>query len=225
MKVYAEFKKDEGLLFRTKTLLQYGDSWDLIGSIVMKNPGSAKPGSQLSEDAKNDISAFYEKNIDFDHWTSTDADATMKDILPIFNGNYVNKKIDLNGVIQIYNLLNVCDPSVDSAYKKTNQSNSKFLFPIFSECEKEFKNKPIYLGFGNFYTNRGYAYFHKLRDLAKEFFEYIKRSEFDYLEDDYLIDEHFYHKNFFYHPQFINKPTKREKYLPVLDKFIKLFPH
>ena len=42
MKVYAEFINDESLIFRTRTLLQFGDSWDLIGSIVMKNPGSAK---------------------------------------------------------------------------------------------------------------------------------------------------------------------------------------
>ena len=52
MKVYAEFIEENGILFRTKTLLQYGDSWDLIGSIVMKNPGSAKPGVPLNEEAK-----------------------------------------------------------------------------------------------------------------------------------------------------------------------------
>ena len=59
MKIYAEFIDDNGLLFRTKTLLQYGDSWDLIGSIVMKNPGSAKPGTPLNEDSKISISKFY----------------------------------------------------------------------------------------------------------------------------------------------------------------------
>ena len=48
MKIYAEFIEDDGLLFRTKTLLQFGDSWDLIGSIVMKNPGSAKPENSMS---------------------------------------------------------------------------------------------------------------------------------------------------------------------------------
>ena len=56
MKVYAEFIDDNGLLFRTKTLLQFGDSWDLIGSIVMKKTGSAKPEKKIEEEKNKDIS-------------------------------------------------------------------------------------------------------------------------------------------------------------------------
>ncbi len=68
MKVYAEFIDDNGLLFRTKTLLQFGDSWDLIGSIVMKNPGSAKPEKKIDEEKTKDISNFYGKEMDFINW-------------------------------------------------------------------------------------------------------------------------------------------------------------
>ena len=47
MKVYAHYKGKEktgdGNSYRWRTLLQFGDSWECIGSVFMKNPGSAKP--------------------------------------------------------------------------------------------------------------------------------------------------------------------------------------
>ena len=43
MKVFAHYHKSEttGKDYRWRTLLQFGTSWDIIGSVVMKNPGSA----------------------------------------------------------------------------------------------------------------------------------------------------------------------------------------
>ena len=47
MKVYAHYrgkeKTGDGNSYRWRTLLQFGDSWECIGSVFMKNPGSAKP--------------------------------------------------------------------------------------------------------------------------------------------------------------------------------------
>jgi hypothetical protein len=40
MKTYAEYFEEDGLSFRTNTILQFGNSWDLIGNIVLANPGS-----------------------------------------------------------------------------------------------------------------------------------------------------------------------------------------
>ena len=44
MKVYAHYKGKEktgdGNSYRWRTLLQFGDSWECIGSVFMKNPGS-----------------------------------------------------------------------------------------------------------------------------------------------------------------------------------------
>ena len=94
MKIYAEFIDDNGLLFRTKTLLQYGDSWDLIGSIVMKNPGSAKPGTPLNEDSKIGISEFYAEDINFENWTEAINDPTLKKVAAIFDGSYLEKNIE-----------------------------------------------------------------------------------------------------------------------------------
>ena len=128
MKVYAEFIEDNGLLFRTKTLLQFGDSWELIGSIVMKNPGSAKPGNPLSENSKIQISNFLGEEQDFRNWSETNNDPTMKRIAPIFNGNYVRKNLPLNGIVQIFNLFNICEPKIKFVYEKAENSNIKLLY-------------------------------------------------------------------------------------------------
>ena len=85
MKVYAEFINDESLIFRTRTLLQFGDSWDLIGSIVMKNPGSAKPGKGIDNVIAEKLSKYYNEKINSECWFVSDGDPTMRDILPIFN--------------------------------------------------------------------------------------------------------------------------------------------
>lgn len=223
MRVFAEFIEEDGLLFRTKTLLQYGDSWELIGSIVMKNPGSAKQGTVLDEIERKSINKFYGKEIDFEHWSVTEADQTMRQILPIFSGSYVCEERKLNGIIQIFNLMNICDKDVHLAHSKANTCFSRFLFPSIDICITEFQNKPVYLGFFDFYTNKKSTHFLKLRELAVHFFEYVKQSKFDYLEDDFLINNQYYHKNFFYHPQaLVLKPKLREKYLPVLNKFYNL---
>ena len=44
MKVFAHYydSDETGNNYRWRTLLQFGASWDIIGSVVMKNPGSAE---------------------------------------------------------------------------------------------------------------------------------------------------------------------------------------
>ncbi len=223
MKVYAEFINDESLIFRTRTLLQFGDSWDLIGSIVMKNPGSAKPGKGIDNVIAEKLSKYYNEKINSEYWFVSDGDPTMRDILPIFNGNYVNKNFKLDGVIQIFNLYNICSPNVDFAHKKGNETQSPFLLPDVDAMILDFKKKPVYIGFGDFYTNKKSKNIAFLKNSAVKIFEFVKKSAFDYLEDDFLIDEQYYHKNHFYHPQFLNKPSKREKYLPTLEKFANFY--
>lgn len=52
MKVFAHYIKDDttGNEYRWRTLLQIGNSWNIIGSIVMKNPGSSKPLSKIDDE-------------------------------------------------------------------------------------------------------------------------------------------------------------------------------
>ena len=217
MKIYAEFINDESLMFRTRTLLQFGDSWDLIGSIIMKNPGSAKPGNKIDSEICKKLSKYYNENINIDNWFVSEGDSTMRDIEPIFNGNYVSKDFKLNGVIQIFNLFNICEPKLNSAFEKANTTNSIFLLPNVEEMINSFQNKPVYLGFFDFYTNKKSNHFSFLQESANKIFEFVKTSKFNYFQFEDIID------NAFYHPQFLNKPTKREKYLATLEKFAKFY--
>lgn len=220
MKVYAEFINDETLLFRTRTLLQFGDSWNLIGSVVMKNPGSATPANKVDPEISERLSKYYNEKINFDNWFVSKGDSTMRDIEPIFNGKYVGRTTQLNGIIQIFNLSNICSPSVEVAHNKGNECNSRYLLPNIEENISQFKNKPVYVGFGDFYTNKKSKHFDFLKTSAEKIFEFVKNSEFDYLEEDFLIDNHYFHKNSFYHPQYLKlKPNIVEKYLPTLEKF------
>lgn len=212
MKVYAEFIEENGILFRTKTLLQYGDSWDLIGSIVMKNPGSAKPGVPLNEESKNHISNFFDEKIDFSNWTEANDDATMKKIAPIFNGQYVQKNIELKGIIQIFNILNICDSKIDKAIKNANNTNSTYLFPNQEETVKLFRDKPVYLGFFDFYTDKTSLHQKFMENYANILFKYVKESKFMYLPYDDIID------NPMYHP--FSREITKEKSLSILKKFI-----
>lgn len=42
MNVYTHYRTiTPSIGFRWRTLLQFGDGWNIIGSVVMKNPGSA----------------------------------------------------------------------------------------------------------------------------------------------------------------------------------------
>lgn len=49
MKVFAHYECNENIEYRWRTLLQFGSSWDVLGSVVMKNPGSARPCTQIKE--------------------------------------------------------------------------------------------------------------------------------------------------------------------------------
>ena len=93
--------------FRWRTLLQYGNSWEVIGSVVMKNPGGAKfksPTHQAIDDAETlrQLRHFDESK---DKWYEFGSDTTIDCVGDLFAFYYdLPRREDLNGVIQIFNL-------------------------------------------------------------------------------------------------------------------------
>ena len=125
MKVYAHYKGKEktgdGNSYRWRTLLQFGDSWECIGSVFMKNPGSAKPLYPTTpiqdEVLLKHLSKFsYNKECGWFHFSD---DPTMRHIENLFRTYYKHKSgwDELNGVIQIFNLMNVMEPDLNEAKK------------------------------------------------------------------------------------------------------------
>lgn len=215
MKVYAEFLEDDGIQFRTKTLLQFDDSWDLIGSIVMKNPGSALPEKNINNETKEKISSFYDEQIILGNWHEFKPDTTMRRIEAIFNGKHIGSQRKLSGIIQIFNLFNIREKDISKAKILANTTSSEYLYPNTKNTIKLFGSKPVYLGFYWEYLNKKNSeYEKKVNSFATEIFDYIKKSKFMYLEND-MID------NFFYHP--ICARISNQNYLPVLEKFFKFY--
>ena len=121
MKVYAHFKfdnehkdKEEKIEFRWRTLLQFGNqdklnAWKVIGSVYLKNPGSACPMPETPITASL-VTSYLQK---FDavnyEWYEFRQDDTMECIQSLFQEYYGTP---LCGVVQIFNLFNLRSPSL-----------------------------------------------------------------------------------------------------------------
>ena len=218
MKVYAEFFVENGIEYRTKTILQFGDNWDLIGSIVMKNPGSASIKNQSTIDTKafEEIKKnYYKSGIDEKNWYEFKPDPTMYQVEKLFDGSYIDNKRELNGVILIFNLFNIRENDIVKAkiiYKKALESNSQYLHPIENEVLDLIKNRPVYL---SWYWEWQFVN----TSFADRIFEYVKNSDFMYLDDVEKIN------NSFYHPNYINRPNvyMSPKVQKTLQSFLKFY--
>lgn len=210
MKVYAEFSVEKGIEYRQQTLLQIGDSWDLIGSAVLKNPGSASPKSQVTDDTFENIKRLVGKDCKAkDTWYDFSSDSTMRFLKKIFNGNYAHgESTEINGVIQLFNLYYIRDKDIAFASSKLYKNKSRFVYPNCDELVSSFQNKPVYLGWRDeCYRNE------ETLELAKKIFTYVAESEHMYLEE-------IFENNEFNHPMGIHLWLSRKSKLKIpLIKF------
>jgi hypothetical protein len=215
MKSYAEYFEEEGVFYRKNTLLQFGDGWELIGSVVLANPGSAEPVSPVPGEVLTSISSFYAKyrnaeEINSENWHVFSTDSTMRFVEKIFNGWYVENNVELNGVIQLFNTFNIKNQNLQDAVSQIG-SNSDHLFSY--NVYQYFNDKPTYFGFSNEVLGN-----ETLRNVAMHIFN----NSSSYIRSIY--DEDF-NKNSFYHPMYINKAYRQphfKKYKDhVLSKFTK----
>lgn len=199
MKVYAEYFKEDGVLYRRNTLLQFGDCWDLIGSAVLANPGSAEPTSSVSDDILPSISKFYERfrcgeEIQPDNWYEFSPDSTMRFVEKIFNGWYLNKNIALNGVIQLFNTFNIKNQNLQEAVSDIGV-DSELLFS--QNVYKYFNDKPTYFGFSKEALKN-----EMLCRVAMNIFNNSSVAVLDIYHRDFS-------KNDFYHPIYVNRAYAR----------------
>jgi len=104
MQCFARWNEDEqsGLCFRDQTILQFGDSWDLLSSFILLNPGSAVPKDMEPQDR-----FLTSKKLPYlvlakdNHYYRFTIDRLMNDLLRLYTPAYVG------GVIKIYNLFNL----------------------------------------------------------------------------------------------------------------------
>tara|TARA_Y100000815_G_C13247219_1_gene464098 strand:+ start:450 stop:1079 length:630 start_codon:yes stop_codon:yes gene_type:complete len=209
MKVYAEyFNKEDGNAYRRKTLLQFGESTDLIGSAVLINPGSAQPIGNANLDL---IQAFYSKNHnlelgDLSLWKSFNPDPTMGQLAKLFNGWYAGKEQTLLGVIQLFNCFYLKEQDMDKALLGFKRGTDF----AFNEAHL-LGNRPVYFGWGN--TGK----FGKIKNIAFNIFN-------SYDIHSTPIYHSVFEENCFYHPGYLNRSFKRNpKSIEIIQKFFALF--
>jgi hypothetical protein len=190
MKVYTHFtkidvSKPEG--FRWRTLLQFGDSWDVIGSVVMKNPGSAALKGNCSitqSELLSKLSVF--DNSDNDWYEFTD-DNTMRCVAKLFAFKYGYSSVDqLNGIIQVFNLFYLREANLAKAI------SNGYRNVVSGEDDYGQLIAPVYLGF-----SRGLANNPEYKDRAKRFFDRAIELGMN------NIDKKNCTANPFYHPQYL----------------------
>lgn len=127
MKVFTHYTKiTEQEEFRWRTLLQFGESWDIIGSVVMKNPGSAAVSRAVTDPETLQALQGFDENTSKETWFEFTPDQTMYCIRDLFREYYsANTHKDLNGVIQIFNLFYIREPNLECHYKKPHSSGQR----------------------------------------------------------------------------------------------------
>lgn len=196
MKVYAHFLgvqeghiwnlSKDGFQYRWRTILQFGNSWDVIGSVYMKNPGSAAP---IDKNLPNDI-MIHLTDLDKvnNQWLEFTPDNTMRCIARLFMSK--NGSMQLNGIIQIFNLMNIRDADLGKALKMSKNSTED----VFSTIKEDIAilsatTKPVYLGWGGLGKN---SQFKKNAEIV-----------FNAVVDKNLYLNKEFYDNSFYHPQYL----------------------
>ncbi len=203
MKVFAHYECRDNIEYRWETLLQFGSSWSVLGSVVMKNPGSAHPIDQV----KNGL--CINKLRDFDSkegWYEFKPDSTMHCIERLFREYCRQQSIAFEGIVQVFNLMNVRDQNLSNAIAKVKTASRDHLFS--TEDDINHLTAPVYIGWGQLGQNPLF------KDNATKIFNAtLKKEGTAYLDVDFQ-------KNLFYHPQYLmGRGKNMPKSLYLLNAF------
>ena len=200
MKVYTHYypiiNSTDG--FRWRTILQFGKSFDIIGSVVMKNPGSANflQDEPISDQRVLDLLQKFDNTSD--KWYEFKTDQTMLCVGDLFAEYYdVPNRECLNGVIQIFNLFYIKEADLGKALLK-NKTNSLMLNFQSTEdmtaYDLECLKAPIYLGFSDLAWHKDFT------NRAKLFYNAAKENGMFYLDD--------FNNNPYFHPLYLMRQGK-----------------
>lgn len=104
MKCFARWHEDNqaGVCFRDQTILQFGETWNLIASLVLLNPGSAAPQAEpRTEELRHMELPYFIEPSAGEHYYEFHLDPLMRNVLKEFSGIFTS------GVVKIYNAFNL----------------------------------------------------------------------------------------------------------------------
>jgi len=209
MKVYAHYEKIGDIEYRWRTLIQIGNSWDVCGTVVMKNPGSSRPINVINDsNLLNQLSKFDNADSYLGHdWYEFTIDNTMGLVSRLIESYRLAHNRSIEGVIQIFNLFNIRDVDLNKALEKTKVFQDETILMTTNDDINNLVS-PIYLGWGNLKNNINF------KENAIQFFEVVKQGA-SYLDPEYS-------NNSFYHPQYLlvygrNKERCRKLYYSFIN--------
>ena len=193
---------------RWRTILQFGDGWDVIGNVVMKNPGSARVRKGETSSI-TDIFLTQELRDfapeDENPWYEFQPDATMHSIKDLFALKYGIDPKNLCGIIQIFNLFYIKNPDLNTAMDDDTDARFEICTRDLHHLSQH-KDKPTYLGWGDLWSSDRYA------EKAKAMFDLVQPYN-NYLSSE--ID-----KNPFIHPLYLMRYGRK---LEACTNVINLF--
>lgn len=210
MNVFAEYFEENNITYRRNTILQFGNSWQLIGNIVLANPGSATPIVNITQESSVKLKKFYKSYrfggiFNVENWFEFKVDSTMRFVEKIFNGEYVGNNKELNGVVQLFNIFNIRNPNLEKAVGKI-EIETDFMFP--STIAKYFHDKPTYFGFSK-------------KALKNKTLQKIAKRIFNNSSEKILsIYKKGFSDNAFYHPMYINRAYNQNHFQWYKDQVL-----
>lgn len=214
MNVYAEYFSENGIDYRKTTIIQIGDSWELLGSAILKNPGSAIPlDDEIDNGTFEKISSICQ-NSNHKHWKKFKGDPTMNCLVKIFNGSFVGGTKEISGVILLFNLHYIREADINKARILFDRSNSENTFPNIEDIKSIIKDKPVFLGW---FDEHKKLKNEKVKTFVDDIFNHLASQENSYLEKEFK-------QNQFYHPLYVgrlynNSNFKNWQIYPTLLKF------
>jgi len=134
--------KQSGLCFRDQTILQFGDSWDLLASFILLNPGSAVPKDMEPQDDFLVAKALpYFIPPKDGHYYRFTIDRLMHDLLQLYAQSYAG------GVIKLYNLFNLKNQHSGQAIEqfKAHRNHDRMLTVQENIC---YERNPVIIATG-----------------------------------------------------------------------------
>lgn len=145
MRCFARWEEDEvsGLCFRDQTILQFGDSWNLLGNFVLLNPGSAVPlnGNDQTVFLKTKAMPFFIDPVGYEKYVGFSIDPLMRHIINLF------KKTCQGGVIKLYNLFNLKNQNSNAALTQLAK-HSDHVRIFTKDSDIKFCDAPVIIAAG-----------------------------------------------------------------------------
>ena len=197
-KIYGNFSKKNGFIYRTETYIQIGESKDIIGSCVLCNPGSAKLHDPIEQKKLED----YEENYDYPSRMRATEDDTMKQLIKIIKGSGLYED---GGRFLIHNLFTLRNSNMTEALIQMKDPNidRNLLYKDYVDYINIQKEIPwTIIGWG---CENNAA----LKGKKNEWLEYINENK--------VINIGYKHKNMphYYHP-LPRGHSKRKNYVEIM---------